>query len=398
MATTHTNENSVVIVGGGLVGLLAALLLAQDKIAVQVLEKSDEKKLHKRLLEVDRPISLNYRSYLLLKKLGVWEGLKKVASPICHVHVSEKGAYGVLRFSAKQNHIPVLGYVVPYRDLHEELLRQCKEVCDIEFQSEVESVTQSDQSVNLRCCNGLEFESRLLVAADGVHSKVRELLDIATTCIDRGKVAVTGVIDSSCQGDGTAYQRFTTEGIFAILPGFSQKKFLVWTMSDQQWQDVSQYDENKLAEVVESCMGSRLGSIASVQLRVPMPLQRVNAATQVSQRVVLLGNAAHTIYPIAAQGFNYSLQEVILLQQMIHSQCDYGASVVLESFNSVAAAKRKQLYGLLQSIDHYFEYQVPGASFIRGKLLSMLDYLPGKSALAKKFLGISLCDQLLMHE
>ena len=392
-----SEEKNIVIAGGGLVGLLAAILLAQNSISIHVLEKNTEVDIYENLAKINRPISLNYRSYLLIKQIGIWENLKSSAQEITSVHVSEQGAFGALRFSAQQSHIPVLGYVVSYKELYEALLTKCQEQCQIEFDCEVQEISQKDDLNTMLCSHNRDYSASLLLAADGIHSKVRSLLEIETECVDQAKVAIPGSVTSSYGIPGMAYQRFTKRGIFAFLPGNLDSYRLVWTMTDKQWQIVSQYDNVELCGVMEEVMGSRLGTVTSVNLTKPMSLQRVTAAEQVAQRAVLLGNAAHTIYPIAAQGFNYSLQEVVLLQQVLQYQQDYGAEVVLQRFNIAAQKRRKELYKILNAIDYFFDYQLPGSSVLRGKLLAIFDYFPGKSALAKRFLGLSACDNQLIQ-
>ena len=368
----HTN---IIIVGAGLVGLSTALTLKKEGFSVRVLE-------HHLPEPGTRPLSLSFGTYRILESLGVWDALKNSASPILSVHVSEQGKFGFTKFSAEDEAVSALGYVVPFSELQKVLYEKVNEVTPI---SHIDNIVCTKNGVTVTTNNGI-YQADLLVAADGTGSTCRDFLKIPVDEKESGDIAEIYQLTLSEHHTNTAYERFTKEGTLAVLPLHEKNRAqLVWTKKK------CQCDENGNAlRQFQDVFEGRV-AILSAKKVAEYPLKTTIATEQISQSAVLMGNAAHTIYPVAAQGFNLGLHDVAILAKTLldakKNNAVIGDLSVLKQYEETAAIHQQKIFDVTNQLITLFDF--PGLGCARGLgLLAMDLFSPLKNRLAKRLMGI----------
>jgi len=391
------HDYDIILIGAGLVGTSLVTALQGQGLKIAVLEKNLPSSMTSITLD-NRPISLAYASYLVLKTMNVWSDLEGDATPINNVHISEQGRLGTMKFKAHDLQLPALGYVVPYSKLIEVLYQHAaktnvtfissQEINTIEAHADGMTVefTTVEGSKKLHC--------QLLIAADGTRSRARALLNIATTEEDSHEVAATTLLKRETAHDHIAYERFTRDGTLAILPLSNKHECrLVWTMTRAMQATVNAWDDAYYAEYVQAAFSGRLGQLQVIERGEQFPLVTVIAKEQVRPGFVLVGNAAHTLYPIAAQGFNLGLRDVAALAEVLidahrHSQA-LGDAHVLRDYEQWRTRDQQRTIGLTRGISNIFGLQLPMLGFFRSVSMLTADLLPPiKSDLAKQALGL----------
>jgi len=320
----------VIIVGGGMVGAslaiaLLPLLKAPHNLKVCIIDAFAHNAESQPSYD-DRSIALSHGSSLIFKGMGLWNELQPKTSPIKQIHISDRGHFGAARLTAEQEKVPSLGYLVESRVLGQQLYKILAE-SDIEQiipASVVEVLQESDQSVSLKVKQGeetIELRSRLLVAADGTHSKVRELSGIQTQISDYQQSAIIANVSTQKPHEGQAFERFTENGPIALLPMTGNRSSLVWTYKTENGTDeleaAMSMDDKEFLEQLDQAFGYRLGKFTKVGKRSSYPLSLVTSDKNTAYRTVIIGNASHTLHPVAGQGLNLALRDVAVLSDLL---------------------------------------------------------------------------------
>lgn len=381
------------IAGGGLVGVSFALCMPNTHITILethlpgLLTQSNTN---------SRPLSLSYGSHIILKKLGVWEKLEKFACPILAVHISEMGKLGLTKFLAQEQNVKALGFVVPVELLQKVLYEKAAELKNINFLSikSIEKINSDHHGANINIkinthAGAKELSAELLVASDGTNSTCRDLLNINTTKKNSGDQALIYDLILSENHDFTAYERFTKLGVLAILPLFNQKTArLVWTISAINAEKIESWDEQKLLLFFQEVFEERL-FISNATKSACFPLQTIIAERQITQSAVLLGNAAHTIYPVAAQGFNLGLRDAFMLSKILNEADFISDFALLQKYEKKALEHQKIIYKITDQLAGLFEFNVPCLGKLRGLGLLGLDLItPLKNQFAQRAMGL----------
>jgi len=307
------NTPLIAIVGGGLVGTTAALALAK-KTSWKILlfdAKKHSKPFNANNLLDTRTLALNHASVAYLKSLGLWTLLELKACPIEQVHISEKNNFGSVLLSASEVDAKALGQVVEIKDLQEALQEALSHTSQIECLNgvEVHECTRHNSTWTLHTPQG-HIKADYLLIADGTHSSLRHLLDIETNTYDYDQTAIVAVIQAQQPHQNIAYERFCQEETLAILPLTHDRIGTVLATSKKKAEKYMQLDEKAYLQKLQTLFGARLGKFNAIGQRQSYPLQRVIADHFVEDHCVILGNAAHTLNPIGAQGLNLGLAGV----------------------------------------------------------------------------------------
>jgi len=317
------SEYDIAIVGGGMVGASLACMLAGGPWRIAVIEAADASAGKTPAYE-DRAIALSLSSRNILSAIGLWDGLAGSAAPVRTIHVSERGRFGATRFRHEEEGVEALGYVATARDIGMLLHRELANRSDVSFLAprHVVELHLTHDLARLRCedNNGkepLDLTARLVVAADGTESLTRKRLGIEVDIEDYGQTAVVTNVTPGVPHAFTAFERFTPSGPMALLPLDADRMSLVWTHRNDRVGGVLAWDDDIFLGQLQSSFGYRLGKFRKAGSRGAYPLRLVRARRQVEGRVALLGNAAHSLHPVGAQGFNLALREAALLAEML---------------------------------------------------------------------------------
>lgn len=339
------DQYDIIIIGGGPVGMALAIALSDTNRSVLLLEA------HGVPEEVGdpRPLALSYGSHLILQRLGVWNELTQ-KTPITHIHISNRDSLGQTNISPEDADVPVLGFVVSYFDLfralHKKLTEKLADNIDYIAGATVTQIETSTDSGTVY----FDFQNqeqrinaRMLVLADG--GKLTQFIpEITYQTHDYKQWAVIANVQAQQQQRGIAYERFTPDGPVALLPN-KEDFALIWTAPSTKAQAIHSLDDDAFLESLYHHFGSRLGRFISTGTRSTFPLMLKYASSIVAQRIVLIGNAAQTLHPVAGQGFNLGLRDAYELSREI--------SNMREPNNSIGTAAMLSKYREKRKIDSY---------------------------------------------
>jgi len=326
----------VLIVGGGLVG--ASLAIALDGAGLSVaLAEAAAPRVDEQPSYDERNLALARASVNALEALGVLDA-STPATPIRRIHVSRRGDFGAARLDAAELGLPPFGAVLPARELGNALLHRldrCATLVRIAPAQARAIAAQGDAvAVDLHTESGeRRVTTRLLVGADGTNSFVRDALGIGTTRHDYAQSAIVTTLTTERALDGTAYERFTESGPVALLPLGERRAGLVLSVSSDEAHAIAELDDAAFIAVVHERFGWRVGRFSRPGRRRPYPLARRLAERTIAPRCVLVGNAAQTVHPLGAQGFNLGLRDALtlaeLLRESVVAQADPGSAELL---------------------------------------------------------------------
>ncbi len=378
----------VLVAGGGLTGAALACALASTQWRIGVLEpgaRADR-----------RAIALSASSERIFRALGLWKAMEAHATPIHVVHVSQQGRFGVTRLRASELGVSALGQVVLHEHLLDALHQRLQAAPRISLLHgmRAEALEQDASGATLQATGPdgpRRLRARLVVAADGAQSALRTALGIAAEVTDYGQNALVCEITTGRSPGGVAYERFTTDGPLALLPLGERRCALVWSLREQKARTMAQWPAQRFATTLQQAFGHRLGRLRPVGGVRLFPLRMLRAQRNFEGRVVLLGNAAHALHPVAAQGFNLALRETALLAELLHAQWrgghPPGAEGVLARFAESVAGDVARTVRFTDTLARLFT--TPGLGHLRGGLLAGLDLLPPlKHRLARLGMGL----------
>lgn len=406
MSKIKTDSSDITIIGGGLVGLSAALALQGSGQNITVIEASS---LHHP--ETDglntRSIALSYSSVQIFRALGVWQSIKKQATPIRNIHVSSQGHWGVTRLSAGELELDAMGYVIESRLLAASLLGKVEASDHIELLTgaQFESI---ETGTNVRIDYQIEGEqcrqiAQMAIIADGANSSAREQLGIEHSTVDYGQAAIITNLEFSKPVNAMAYERFTEQGPLAILPLGGKRYACVWTRNSEDAESLMQLDDAAFIDELQRCFGFRMGYIEATGKRFSFDLHRVEARQLAKGRCLLIGNAANALHPVAGQGFNLALRDIATLYDLLDgrkvSDLDNSARLsLLAAYEANRKAEQNRVIRLGDGLVSLFSNQLPVLNHLRAGSLAALDLLPAlKTQVALSGMGMTFGGNALLR-
>lgn len=349
----------VVIAGGAMAGMTLALAinkLSDKPLSIAVVEpfKAD----HQAHPGFDsRSIALSYGTVNILKKLTLWDDIAEVATPIRHIHVSDRSHAGMTDITTEEVGVDALGYVVELADVGRIYHSRVEQDEHIELlcPASVKKVERSLSEVTITLDNGEVARGKLLVAADGAISTCCEQVGLELVEHDFEQVAVIANIKTQQDPAGRAFERFTESGPVALLPMSEGRMSLVWCLKPEEARAVMALEDDAFLAKLQDAFGWRLGLMKQVGQRSSYPLTLRYRKQNISHRFAIVGNAAQTLHPIAGQGFNLGIRDVATLaEQIAVSAGDPGAYQVLSQFKGRRESDREATISLTSSLVHIF--------------------------------------------
>lgn len=384
----------VVIVGGGMVGLSLSLMLAKANIRVKLLEAIQypdlsESELHHYHSSFDaRNSALSRRSVEIYNKLGLWARLQEYATPIRQVHITEEGSFGKARLLAEQENVENFGQVIENAWLGRVLLSEVKKNNLIELIDgiEVTALTQNEKQVTVqakRKQENIQIQSQLVVAADGRDSFCRQALGVDASVHDYEQVAIVTTVQTSKPHHHVGFERFSALGPLALLPlPGENRRSVVWPVkkgTEEQW--LGSENDQKFLDALQHTYGGRAGKFEKTGKRFCYPLSQVLSHKQAIGRVVLMGNAAHTIHPVAGQGFNLCLRDADVLVRFLSNHLktseDIGNQELLKAYEQARLIDQQRVIKFCDTVVRGFSHQNPVLKFVRNTGLIAFDIIPG---------------------
>ena len=393
------HDYDVIVVGGGLVGASLACALADTPLRIAVVEAVPYAAAAQPSFD-DRSVALAFASRLILTALGVWPRIPAgELSPIKAIHISDRGRPGSTHLDTRDAGTEALGYVVPARALGAALIAQMQTARNIEVlaparltalrievDTAVATVAQNDEAHTLR--------ARLIVAADGARSQVRNLLGIEARTRDYDQIAIVSNAIPGLPHKGVAYERFTASGPLAVLPHTQGRCAIVWSVTPARAQALLALDDAAFLSALQAEFGARLGRFSALGARQSYPLSLTQVAQTVHARVALIGNAAHTLHPVAGQGFNLGLRDVATLAELVRDAVGAGSDIghtdLLARYRAWRARDTRAMTAFTDGLVRLFSNDRLPLVATRNAALLAIDLIPpAKRALLRRTMGLA---------
>lgn len=382
MATQQ--HHSVVIVGGGPVGLVLALSMQQQGLPFKVLEARQRGAAY----QDKRALALSYGSKLILEKLGVWTAVKAHATDINTIHVSQRGSLGRAKLRAEEHDLPALGYVVSYGALMQ-ALDGAVNAEDVLYEASATAIRQNNEiaEVDFTLAGAAtSFSCALLVIAEGGRG-LDNMPNLQRDTKAYGHDALVSKVSCEQPHNNIAYERFTPTGPMALLPNGERDFSLVWTGEKASIDRLINIDDATFLAELHDAFGDRVGRFLTVQKRMSFPLVKSQLENNTTPHMVVIGNSAQTMHPVAGQGFNVGLRDATaLMQQLLATPtADWGSQLMLEAYGKTRVRDTKGGLLFTDFLVSLFTNDVIGISGMRSVGLGLFDVLkPVKDALVSK--------------
>ena len=425
----------LIIIGGGLAGASFACALKNTKLN----NTESHRPLKVAVVEAyaldteaqpsydDRTVALSYGSSCIFQNMGsslndsndrgVWGLLEPYAQAIDTIHISDRGHFGVTRLTREQEGVEALGYVLENRAIGQQLYAELEHTSrdassgasgDIGAEitlfcpASLVSLHQDDRQVDIEISvDGVskQISGKILVAADGNNSQVMKLLNIGSNRQSYDQVALITNVTPGKRHNNVAYERFTDSGPLAFLPMTQKRCSVVWTLSPEQADYLYAMDDAEFMAQLQQRFGFRLGQIKKVGSRHIYPLFLQSASQIVHGRVALIGNAAHSVHPVAGQGFNLALRDIALLAELLvdsHRQGeDLGqleeAQILLQQYASLREQDINRVYRFTDALVKTFSNAFAPLAHLRSASLFLIDIIPDiKHRLATQSMGLDM--------
>lgn len=387
----------IIIVGGGLAGNCLALALDGSGLKIAIIEANTREQLLNSAMG-DRALALAAGTATTLEELAIWQGIKEKATAITDIHVSDKGHFGKVRLSAQKQNVAALGYVIAARDIESHVAEMVDQTDITQIcPARLVGLMSDDSAVNVSIKDkddSLCLTAKLLVGADGGNSSVRKLLDIPQQVTEYGQTALVTTVKTTLPHRNVAYERFTESGPLAFLPIGKNLCSVVWTRSTEDADALMAGGESVFLEQLQQCFGYRLGRLNLTAPRHAFPVSLIRAERMQSGRAVIIGNAVHQLHPVAGQGFNLGLRDVVQLADKLLKKHglgeDIGSATFLNDYVTAREQDHRNTITFTDTLVKLFSYDGLALAAARNIGLAALDHIPiAKTLFARHAMGLA---------
>ena len=380
------SDFDILIIGGGLVGASLACALRHSNLRIGVVEAVPLAASSQSSYD-DRTLALAWGSKRIFESLGAWDEIVPDAAPIRHIHVSDRGHFGATRLSAADAGLPALGYTVTSRALGVALLKILEGAKSIDWicPAPMQDIRleNGSASVTVRHAGADKtLTARLVVAADGGNSAVRKAIGIEAARTEYRQTTVVTNVTASLPHRNTAYERFTDTGPLALLPLRGESHCgVVWSAREEEIGTMLDWNDAEFLRRLQERFGDRLGTFTRVGKRASYPLALTRVKEHVRARLALIGNAAHTVHPVAGQGFNLGLRDVAALAEILADAARAGADIgdlgVLQRYAAWRRRDNQIIATFTNGLIRVFSNDIFPLTFVRNAGLVAVDLMPG---------------------
>ncbi|MCF6299555.1 MAG: FAD-dependent oxidoreductase [Proteobacteria bacterium] len=384
------NQYDVVIIGGGLVGMAAALSLAKNGFTIALIEANLPKKNTHSSYD-DRTLVVNPASVDFWQSIDTWESVAGHCSQINRVHVSNKNHFGTVVFDREELNVDFLAYVIEARELGLKLLDQLKAHRRIKFiaPADLSSFKLENNLVSIHYHQDdqeNQIQAKLMIAADGAQSSIRQKLGLASTIKNYQKTAIVCNITPELNHNNCAYERLTQHGPVALLPFKDRRCGFVWTVDATESANILSLSDEDFIKEAQQQFGYRLGVFKQAGKRSSYPLYQVSVPQQFKNQMLLMGNAAHSVSPISAQGLNLAVRGVArlskTLQSCIENNIDIGSDQALLAYQNDSMNDQSTTLNYTDDLMTWFKIDQPIVNAFRSIGMCLID----NSQMAKEML------------
>ncbi|WP_243244331.1 2-octaprenyl-3-methyl-6-methoxy-1,4-benzoquinol hydroxylase [Pseudomonas maioricensis] len=391
----------LLIVGAGMVGSALALALQGSGLNIVVVDGGplSVKPFDSQAMFEPRVSALSSASQRILQRLGAWEGIAgRRTSPYGEMQVWDGSGTGQIHFSAASVHADVLGHIVENRVVQDALLDRLHD-CDIGLlaNARLEQMRRSGDDWLLTLADGRLLRAPLVIAADGANSAVRRLTGTQTREWDYQHHAIVTSVRTSNSHRKTAWQRFTDNGPLAFLPLQREGEHwcsIVWSVTPKEAERLTALDDETFCRELEQAFEGRLGSVVAADPRVCVPLRQRHAKRYVAEGLALIGDAAHTIHPLAGQGVNLGFLDAAVLAEVLLHASERGERLadvrVLSRFERRRMPHNLALMAAMEGFERLFQADQLPLRWLRNTGLKMVNQVPeAKATFVRQALGLS---------
>jgi 2-polyprenylphenol 6-hydroxylase len=396
VVTTDSFDADVVVVGGGIIGSTFACLLGQAGLKVVLLDAGVRQV--SSLKKVDaRVFAITLASEKILRKAGAWRRLSNDdIACFRKMHVWDENGLGEIHFDSASVCQSTMGYIISHQVIVDALQEKLLDMENVRCIWSVSPafIKEKGDAMFLETEDGLQFRTKLLVAADGGYSKLRSLANIHFNKHEYQQSALACVVNTEFPHGEVARQRFLKRGPLAFLPMVDpHQSAIVWSSSPDHVQRLKQLDKSSFHFELAEAFENELGKIQESTERTIFPLSRAQAEQYVKSRFALIGDSAHTVHPLAGLGANLGLLDAAALAEIIidasQRDRDPGRLQVLRRYERWRKGENQSMMYLLDGFKHLFENQFESVQWLRNFGLDMVDSIPvAKHMIMKRAMGL----------
>ena len=369
----------IAIVGSGLVGSSVAIALGSSSYQIALIDSQPLAEIQVNANQHDgRSIALALSSKKMFSALGLWDSLQEHATAIKKIHISDQGRFGTTRLDSTRYEVESFGYLVPADQLIHSLNRQVDALANVtRIQPyQVSAIENHHDQVILKQDDGEAIHASLLIAADGANSFIRKALGIEVEEKQYQQMAIVGSVECEIPHNNTAYERFTNEGPLALLPRQGNYCGFIWMNPTQAAEGNMALSDKAFTDKLQQAYGFRLGHFETVGKRFSYPLALLMSQQRVLQRIVLIGNAAQTLHPIAGQGLNLALRDIAELVELLKENDLQDIDIDLHAYADKRQPDIESTIRFTDRLNFLFNVDYPMLAQTRGLGLAMLGAIP----------------------
>ncbi len=378
--TATTQSCDIVIAGGGIAGLTLACLLADTDFSVVLIERNV---LSEKAEQTDLRVSAIGRAAMaVFQQCKAWDAmLQDRATAFSDMHVWDSTGAGEIHFDSAELGLDALGYIIENNRIQHALLEQVEAADNIELlcPASIESIQLADSRL-VTLDDGNSIECRLLVGADGVNSKIRDVANIDMHTVTYGQKALVCAVDTEYSHRHTAWQIFLPQGPLAFLPLHQDQCSIVWSLPAEQAEQYVAMDESEFTEALQQAFEYKLGAVTLTTARAAFPLQHGHVDQYIQDGLALVGDAAHIIHPLAGQGANLGILDVSELSQILldarHEKRHWWAQHTLRAYERHRKGENRIMENAMTGFNQLFSNDNAWLSMLRNAGLNMVDHAP----------------------